>query len=123
MSDKGRWLLWCVYVLLWTTVLVLPGAPIDKLAPDISIIWKYFIAKTGHVAAYALWTILSGRPPVPARFRWLLVFVLMAHASGTELLQMLYVPGRFGHLVDVGFDHLGIMIGIALTWKWWIDPR
>ena len=59
--------------------------------------FKFLIAKTLHVAAYAVLAGLSGWLRVPSRFRWILLFVIMAHAPATELLQLL-VEGRTGSL-------------------------
>jgi VanZ family protein len=83
---------------------------------------KYIFMKSAHVSAYALLTILSGWLNVSIRYRWLLLFFIMAHAPVTELLQ---IPvGRGGSLDDVGYDHLGVFLGLLMTWKWWsrIDP-
>jgi len=94
------------------------GTPPDWtwLAPH-----RFLLAKALHITAYAVLAGLSGWLRVPCRFRWILLFVLMAHATATELLQ-LHVEGRTGDLRDVGLDHLGIGLGLLLTWKWWSDP-
>lgn len=121
MAHKKIWIIWLVYTLLWTTGLVLPGSateiePLDKLLTG----YRYAAAKSLHVCAYAVMTILSAFLPVPARFRWVLVFFLMAHATATELLQENFIPLRSGELDDVGFDQFGITMGILLSWKRWI---
>src|SRR3989442_9855984 len=83
-----RWLALGVFVVLWTTALVLP-LPDERSWPvAISPGRKYFFAKTGHVCAYAIMTILSGWLRVPFRFRLLLLFFLMAHAAATEWIQL-----------------------------------
>ncbi|MBI3407876.1 MAG: VanZ family protein [Planctomycetes bacterium] len=125
MAHKRVWIIWLIYVLLWTTGLLLPGSateiePLDKLLTGC----RFAAAKSLHVCAYAVMTILSAFLPVPARFRWILVFFLMAHATVTELLQENFIPMRSGELDDVGFDQLGITLGILLSWKRWVraDP-
>jgi hypothetical protein len=32
------------------------------------------------------------------------------------------VPQRHGRLEDVGIDHVGILIGVALSWRAWWSP-
>src|SRR5579863_7993348 len=110
MSQKTRWSIWSVYVLLWTTALLTPARAINDL-PGVDLFqpFRYVAAKSLHVAAYAVMTILCAWLHVPARWRWLLVFFVMAHATLTEHIQ-LYVPGRTGELHDVGFDNIGIAI-------------
>jgi len=113
-----RWVVWAVFVALWTTALVLP-LPEDRNWPvALSPERKYLLAKTGHVCAYALMTILSGWLRVPMRFRLLLLFFLMAHAAATEWIQ-LNISNRTGTVDDVMLDHLGIAAGLILSWKWW----
>ena len=65
--------------------------------------------------------ILTGWLRAPVTQRFLLMFLLMAHATVTELIQeaTFEVAGRSGELHDVGFDHLGIALGVMLSWKWW----
>jgi VanZ family protein len=46
------------------------------------------------------------------------MFGVMAHAAATELIQ-LKIAGRSGQLTDVGIDHVGVLLGLMLTWKWW----
>jgi VanZ family protein len=50
-----------------------------------------------------------------------MMFVLMLHAWGTEMLQEMLVDyfNRGGQLSDVAFDVMGIVIGVAISWKWW----
>jgi hypothetical protein len=114
-----RGLVWLLYFLAWTAALLLPmpgGTPpgLEWVTP-----WKFSLAKSLHLAAYAVLAVLSGWLHVPLRFRWILLFIIMAHAPVTELIQ-LRVEGRTGSLHDVGLDHLGL--GLVLSWKWWSDP-
>lgn len=122
MKSKQRWWIWGVYVLAWTAVLLTPARTINDL-PGVDLFepFRYIAAKGLHVSAYAVMTILCAWLLVPARYRWLLVFFVMAHATLTEHLQE-FVPGRTGSLHDVGFDNIGIAIGLALSWKWWTRP-
>jgi VanZ family protein len=119
MGRKLRWCIWGTYVLLWTALLLTPARAINDL-PGVDLFqpFRYAAAKSLHVTAYAIMTILCAWLQVSARWRWLLVFFVMAHATLTEHIQQ-YVPGRTGDLHDVGFDNIGIAIGLALSLKWW----
>jgi VanZ family protein len=116
--PSWRWLAWGIYVLLLTTALVLPMTAVGNWPVTISPSRKFLLAKTGHVCAYALMTILSGWLRIPIRFRLPLLFFLMAHAAVTEWIQ-LNLSNRTGTLDDVVLDHLGIAAGLVLSWKWW----
>ena len=117
-----RWLIWLAYNALWTTLLVLPGSTFTPVGPDDLPELRRFIFKTGHVLAYAVFAWLSGWVRAPARYRWLLLFFVMAHGTATELIQ-LKVSNRSGTLEDVGLDNLGVLLGLAVGWKWWSDPK
>src|SRR5207302_9001093 len=124
MSDEWRWCFWGLYALAWTAALVMP-VPISgdwrAGVGEIEINLKYFVAKSVHLGAYALFTVLTGWLRAPVRLRFLLMFLLAAHATVTELIQeaTFEIAGRTGELHDVGFDHLGIAVGVMLSWKWW----
>jgi VanZ family protein len=123
--DVTRWLIWSIFIVAWTIALELPVPHTESLpGGDIILSRKKLIAKTAHVAAYALLTALSAWVPMPARYRWVMMFLVMAHATGTELLQdaLHEYCGRGGELYDVGFDQLGIILGAAASWKWWTRP-
>jgi hypothetical protein len=80
-------------------------------------------AKTLHVGAYAFLTVMAAWLRVPVRYRFLLIFFLMAHATVTEVLQQVLVEivGRTGSLWDVALDQLGITLGLLLAWRWWVE--
>ena len=120
--PSWRWLAWGLFVLLSTTALVAPLPAVDNWPVEISQGQIYFFAKTAHVWAYALMTILSGWLGVTVRFRWLLLFFLMAHAAATEWIQ-LNLSGRNGTVDDVLLDHLGIATGLIVSRKWWFRDR
>jgi VanZ family protein len=120
--EKKRRLLWFAYLVCWTTALVTPirddsSWVVPSLA-DLDL--KYLLAKTLHVGGYAVFAALSGWLRSPLRFRWWVMFILMSHPTLTELIQ-LYVPGRSGSLYDAALDLIGILLGLVLTRKWWIE--
>ena len=113
-----RWMLWLGFAAAWTTALVIP-IPSDQLQlGELFISRRVLVAKTVHVAAYAVFTILTGWLRVPLRWRPALMFLLMAHAAGTEFIQ-LNLSYRSGTVGDVLFNHLGIAVGFAMSWAWW----
>src|SRR5437660_1716500 len=83
--------------------------------------WKIVVAKGTHIAVYAFLAGLSAWVPLAARYRWLMMLFVMAHATATELLQVALHDWchRGGTLGDVAFDQIGILLGAAVTWKWW----
>jgi len=116
-----RGLVWSVYFAVWTYGLLMPMPPGSSAGWTWLAPFKFGLAKPLHVVAYAGLAGLSGWLRAPCRFRWIVLFIIMAHATVTELLQ-LQVEGRTGTLQDVGLDHLGIGLGLLITWKWWSDP-
>jgi VanZ family protein len=120
-----RWSLWTLFAIVWTVCLEAPG-PLQQ--PDPSAITemtlRLLIAKSLHVSAYAFFTVLSAWPRLPMRYRWLMMFFLMAHATVTEVVQAVMHEwwGRTGDLWDVAFDQIGILIGFLIAWKWWMRP-
>jgi VanZ family protein len=114
--HKLRGLIWFVYTAIWTTSLLTPH-PVriaDAVLPKEHTV--YF--KTLHVTGYVVLTILTGLLRVPASWRRVLVCFLSLHALGTEFLQN-FVPERYPSWADVGWDHIGIVLGLILSWGWW----
>ncbi len=119
VSPRARWIIVSAILLIWTALLLVPIPDTGPIA-DLPLARREVIAKFVHVTTYALLTILSAWLHVPVRWRWALLFVLMAHGTVTELLQRLV--NRGGSLTDVGWDNLGVGLGLAATWKWWARP-
>jgi VanZ family protein len=136
-----RWLVWLVFVVLWTWALLLPNpdevaralifpatVAVEESHPVreelLEILLSFVFSKALHVAGYAALTALSGWLGATWRARWILVAFMSVHAMGTEFLQG-YSPGRHPAWRDVGLDHLGIVMGLALTWRSWLttSPR
>jgi VanZ family protein len=78
---------------------------------------RFPTAKVAHVSAYTFLTVLTVWLPVRGRARWLCVAFLSLHSFVTEYLQTFV--GRGGELRDVGWDHLGIVLGLAIGWRRW----
>jgi VanZ family protein len=115
-SRLLRWLLWAVYAALWTTALLttFPLAVRDRIVPAQ---YGFPVSKTLHVAAYGLFTVLTGWLPLSRPWRWAMLGLVSLHAWGTEYVQQFV--GRTGSLRDVGLDHIGIALGLLLSWKLW----
>ncbi len=116
-GPKLRGLIWSIYTATWTTALLTPQ-PVRVADAVLGNEHAGYAAKTLHVSAYAVLTILTGWLNAPLRWRGLLVVFLSAHALGTEFFQA-YVPTRYPSWADVGWDHLGIVLGLILSWAWW----
>jgi VanZ family protein len=111
-----RWSVACLYVAVWSAALLTPY-PADAaraLEPDEA----FLLAKALHVAAYAGMAVVFGWLRAPLPFRWLLPAFCVLHAGGTEYLQG-FVHDRSGSWRDVGLDHLGILLGLLASRKWW----
>jgi VanZ family protein len=128
LSRRSRWAVWFAFLVLWSTALLVPD-PIGFLLhhlPDsveLNHTMTFLMAKTLHVTAYATAAILTGWLRAPGSWRWLLLAFWFLHAGATEFGQ-LFVPGRTGSLRDVALDSVGLLIGLALSWRWWRDvPR
>ena len=117
-----RWLIWGVFTVSWTTLLLLPGTAYQTTGMDL---WPTtvhsLVTKSAHLLAYALFAFLSGLLRLPARYRWTVLFFMMAHGAITETIQQHI--GRNGCLEDVDLNYVGILLGIVVGWKWWTDPR
>jgi VanZ family protein len=116
-SPGVRWAVWALCVAAWTLVL-LTTKPVHVMHEVLPERASFPVAKTGHVLAYAFLTALSGWLGVRGGRRWLLLVFLSLHGMATEYLQT-FVPERTGSWTDVGIDHIGIVLGLALSWKWW----
>jgi hypothetical protein len=118
-----RWLIWTSLVIAWTLALEFPVPdPGENPAGEFILTNKLIIGKSAHVGVYAVLAALSGWVPLPGRYRWIMMFFLMTHAWGSEMLQELLHEWchRGGSLTDIGFDTVGIMLGVAASWKWWV---
>ena len=123
---RWRWHVWTIYVIAWTIALLFPIQPRtgEHHIDEAILPFRYAVAKTVHVGAYAVMTILTGWLNVPIRYRFMLVFFLMVHGTLTELgqfgMRQLQISERNGDLPDVGFDNLGILLGLYVSRKWWM---
>ena len=117
--QKLRWAIWGAYVVVWTVLLVSPMPERVSWPVPIEGEHRYLIGKTTHIVAYLLLAVLTGW--IRARFTWRLwlLFFVMAHASATEWLQQHTDLGRTGQVGDIVLDHIGIALGLVVSWKWW----
>jgi VanZ family protein len=110
-------------MLAWTAALLLPyprSGPLSMADLDVNL--RFLFAKSLHALAYAFLTVLTAWLRVPARRRSLMMFLLMGHATLTEVLQMTFESlGRSGSLLDVAIDNGGIAAGLLISWCWWMQ--
>jgi VanZ family protein len=121
LPKNWRWLFWGVFVVIWTTAL-LTTAPVHVAHAVLAPPMIFPTSKLLHVAAYALFAVLSGWLFLPGRWRWVLLAFMCLHAAGTEFFQQ-FVPERGPSLRDVGIDHAGIAIGLLFSCKWWLKSE
>jgi VanZ family protein len=114
-----RWLIWALYMVAWTTALLVPVPPQPEGSPLTEPDVRFYFSKAVHVSAYTAFALLTGWLRAPVRWRSWLLALLFAHGAATETLQALLPTGRHGCVEDVLLDSLGISIGLALSWKWW----
>jgi VanZ family protein len=119
-SPRPRWALWLLFLSLWSVGLLVPN-PARFTDGWLSREARFLLAKGLHVVAYALLAVLSGWLRAPFRYRWMLLVFMSAHALGTEFGQR-FVATRTGSWRDVLLDHLGVALGVVLTWRWWRAP-
>jgi VanZ family protein len=119
VGPKVRGFIWSIYTVAWTTALLTPHPAMiaDALLGEEH---AYYASKTLHVSAYVVMAILSGWLRASLPWRRLLLGFLSAHALGTEFFQN-FVPYRYPSWTDVGWDHIGILWGLILSWGWWAE--
>jgi len=111
-----RGLGWWLCVALWTAALLtVSPARIGQAVTPPAL--HFPAAKCLHLSAYAFLTVYLQWLPL-GRWRWFLLAFLSLHGIGTEFLQQ-YVPSRHSQFIDVLIDHLGLALGMALSWKCW----
>jgi len=116
-AHAVRWLAWAAFAALWTTFLLttFPIRVRDAVVPAPLAVPS---SKLLHVSAYAAFALLTAWLDVARPWRWALLGLVCLHAGGTEFFQQFV--DRTGSLRDVGLDHLGIALGVALSWRRWL---
>ncbi len=113
------WGLGFIFV-LWTVLLLRPE-PATFQQEVVAPYWRYPLAKSVHVGFYALlagWglrLVRENRLGLKPWQAWWPLPLLTVHAAATEFLQTM-VKERTGSVPDVGWDHLGIILGGAI-WR------
>ena len=118
MSARLWWALWLLYAAAWSAALLttLPIKIRDAVVPE----EHYFSAsKLLHVFAFAAFAFLTSRLP---SWRRTMLAVVILHGPRTEFLQQF--TERTPSLMDVGFDWIGVALGVVVTWPRWrrADP-
>lgn len=112
------WMGWLLFLLVWTALLLRPE-PAQIPNSVVPSYWRYPIAKTVHVTAYAIlfaWgRYLARTSPNGSRgiISWWPLLILSLHGFLTEYLQTM-VRLRTGSIADVAWDHLGIFLGFLV---------
>jgi hypothetical protein len=74
-----------------------------------------------HVFSYATLAILGGWLRLPSPWQWLLLVFLSLHGIVIEYVQG-FMPTRYSTLADIGWNHLGLFVGVILSYRWWLAP-
>jgi VanZ family protein len=119
-GTRLRWLVWGVYLAAWTAALLTPQ-PVEVAEAVLPESAVFPAAKSLHIAAYAGLAILTAWLPVRRKTRWGLLAFLSFHTMATEYLQH-FVPTRYPSWEDVFIDHVGLLLGLLLSWRWWRAP-
>lgn len=121
MRRLGLWV-WILLLVAWTTALVLPvperiPRTIEEVAPG----RKFLVMKSVHLLGYLFLTVFAASLRPCRSWRLLLPTLLLVHGTLTELVQQ-HLAHRSGQLFDAAIDNLGVVLGLALSWKWWTGP-
>jgi hypothetical protein len=109
----GIWLLFLIFLGLWTWKLLEPNPLPEALEEGIPTDWKFILAKSLHASAYAFLTVLASWLPLRRLYFWVAVGTLMRHGVGTEIGQYVMDVGRHGCVRDVLIDWFGIGMGLV----------
>jgi VanZ family protein len=109
---------WLLLLAAWTVALLRPE-PVQLANEVLPPQMEFPLSKVLHVTAYAVLAGLVGLLRPLGRYRWLLLAFLSFHGMATEYLQR-FVPMRGPSVRDVLLDHVGIVLGVLLTWKNWL---
>lgn len=109
-----RWMtliLWCSLIFFLSSQSALPGAP--------SGILDFVFKKSAHMAVYAvlyLFAVRAFSTSTTQEFRRAAIFTVF-FALSDEFHQS-FVPGRTPHLMDIGFDSIGMVVMWAAIKKY-----
>ena len=111
-------LVFLTFLGLWTWKLLEPHPVPEEISERLERAGLSFVAaKSLHAGSYAFLAILAATLPVPRRWRYFLVGLLVWHGVATEIGQT-YVPNRSGNVRDVLIDWFGVTLGL-LALRWW----
>ena len=100
-----------IVLVLWTWKLLEPSPVPDEIKEGLARFGLQFAAaKSLHLVVYAILTILAITLPIPRRWGYFLVGLLVWHGVATEIGQR-FVPNRTGSIRDVFIDWCGIALG------------
>ena len=106
-----------VSLVVWTIALLIPLP--HESARDVLGSWDavFAVHKLVHVSAYAYLAMLGGLMTLTKGQRWSILALLSFHGFATEFFQQFV--NRGASIIDVGLDHVGILIGVAASWRRW----
>ena len=118
MRTIAPFLVFLVFLGLWTWKLLEPSPVPEAVAEEIPTDLKFILSKVAHAGAYAFLTVLAAFLPVRRPYFRAAVAGLALHGVGTEVLQYVMAVGRHGCVQDVLIDWTGIGIGLLVLRLW-----
>ena len=117
ITPRSYLRLWLGLLFIWTLGLITPGTWFGQ-ATSVKV-GEVGVAKILHFSIYAGLAGSAGWLPLPRFWRLIIALPLLsAHGALTEVAQLL-VPAREGCVRDWMIDTAGIVLGLAITWRWW----
>jgi glycopeptide antibiotics resistance protein len=108
LKHKLTFLLWSIYIILIFTLALLPDNP---KAFDLSLEKPWIIR---HILAFVVFILLTRITFPKLKWYWL-VLIGLGFGLSIELLQLWLTGGvREFSLLDVGYDVVGIAVGMVL---------
>ena len=106
-------LLWVGLLVTWTWALLIPipGEVVERVGGHTR---SLIISKTLHGGVYATLAIITLLLPLPLKWRWLLLGVVIAHGGATEYLQQFVQRGSSWW--DFALDTGAVLFGAGLYW-------
>ena len=104
-------------LVIWTIALLVPLP--HQTAKEVLGSWDrvFAVHKLFHLSAYAYLAVMGGMMQLTRPQRWGVLALLSFHGFATEFFQQFV--NRGASIIDVGLDHIGILIGCLISWRRW----
>jgi VanZ family protein len=114
VASPHRWVRWTL-VIVWMAVIFWFSSQTRIEVPVAFELGLGSISrKLGHVAVYAVLTILVAWALPPSRYRLVIAVAFAVLYGLTDELHQSFRPPREARLLDVGIDAIGALLGAAV---------